>query len=113
MHVLLIIFNAAPSAPPHDVSSLTLSSTSIKVMWKEVPFIERNGIITGYQIEYNQSAFELEDISKVIVSAPIMTITLGNLHEYTEYTIRVRAFTVAGSGPYSSDIVATTFQDSE
>lgn len=110
---LFIIFNAAPSAPPHDVSYLTLSSTSIQVIWNEVPFTERNGIITGYQVEYKQLAFEGEDINEVVVSAPILTTTLVNLHEYTEYTIRVRAFTVIGSGPYSNETMATTLQDSK
>ena len=113
MHTLYQIMNgtlAAPSAPPLNVSLLTLSSTTIYVSWDEVPAVERNGIITRYQVNYSQTAFT-EDMQTMYTTD--LNITLQNLHEYTTYTILVRAFTSAGAGPYSNETVTTTFEDSK
>lgn len=116
MHTLYQIINdtiAAPSAPPLNVSSLTLSSTTVQVSWDEVPAVERNGIISGYQVEYNQTTFTANMSQRMNTSE--LSITLQSLHEYTTYTISVRAFTSAGmlAGPFSNETVATTLQDSK
>ena len=96
------------------MNSVTLSMLAIQVMWDEVPIIGRNGIITRYEVEYNQTAFS-EVASSLLesVDAPTLMKTLNNLHEYTEYSIRVRAYTVKGPGPYSNTTLATTLQDSK
>lgn len=113
MHILYQIINdtiAAPSAPPLNVSSLTLSSTTVHVSWDEVPAVERNGIITEYQVECAQITYA-EDMSQRMNTSEL-SITLQSLHEYTTYTIHVQAFTSVGSGPYSNETVATTLEDS-
>lgn len=95
------------------MSTLTLSSTTIQVTWNEVPPIERNGIITAYQVQYIQTAFNKENVLVQKIDEPALNTTLYNLHEYTTYTIRVQAFTTAGPGPYSNETVVTTFEDSK
>ena len=96
------------------MNSVNLSTTAIQVTWDEVPVIGRNGIITRYEVEYNQTAFS-EVASSLLesVDAPTLMKTLNSLHEYTEYSIRVRAYTVKGPGPYSNTTLATTMQDSK
>ena len=74
--------------------------------------IERNGIITEYEVEYNQSTFPgVNSTQTLTVTSTMAQLTL--LHEYVDYFIRVRAYTRVGPGPYSSDINNTTSQDSE
>ena len=110
MHNVICI---APSAPPADVVFQVISSSSIQVTWNEVPLEDRNGIITMYQVEYNQTTFD--SITNKTVNTSDLSVTLTNLEEYTEYFIRVRAYTEVdkGPGPYSNVTVATTDQDSK
>ena len=79
----------------------SISSTSIQVSWDPVPDIHQNGIITGYDVTYNQSTF-LEPFPLVTsVRADGDSVTLTGFEEYVVYSIRVRAYTSIGAGPYS------------
>ena len=103
----------APSGSPLNVTSQTLDSTSILVMWDEVPAVLRNGIITKYEVEYNHTAYSDADSSTQTINTSDQTTVLVDLHEYTEYHIRVRAYTNVGAGPYSNQTVSITLQDSK
>ena len=87
------------------------SSTSILVMWDEVPVNQQNGIITGYTITY-QSQTE-NDNGTVQVNGSVRQTELTNLKEYVNYNITVFASTVKGAGPVSDLIVVRTDQDSK
>ena len=81
-------------------------------MWGEVPELERNGFITEYEVEYNQTAFDdIEVSSLVMTESSFMMVNLTGLEEFTEYFIRVRAFTIHGPGPYSREVSASTLED--
>ena len=73
----------------------------------------RNGIITKYEVEYNHTAYSDTDSSTQTRNTSDQMIVLVNLHEYTEYHIRVRAYTKVGAGPYSNQTMSITLQDSE
>ena len=106
-----------------------VTSTTISLNWSEVPAIDRNGIITQYEVEYNQTTFNVSTAQTVTVNSTmilftdenmaqsvivdIMTALLSGLHEYVEYSIRVRAYTSVGPGPYSDAINVTTDEDGE
>ena len=77
--------------------------------WEEVPVIDRNGIITMYEVEYNQTDFDIGTTQTLTVAST--TAELTQLLEYVEYSVRVRAYTEAGFGPYSDAIYETTLQD--
>ena len=80
----------------------SISSTTIHVSWDPVPEIHQNGIITGYDVTYNQSTFlQLFPPMTMRVSADGDSVTLTGLEEYMVYSIRVRAYTSIGAGPYS------------
>ena len=87
------------------------SSTSILVMWDEVPAVQQNGINTGYTITY-QSQTE-NDNGTVQVNGSVHQTELTNLKEYVNYNITVFASTVKGDGPGSDLIVVRTDQDSK
>jgi hypothetical protein len=104
----------APSGPPLNVTSQTVSSSSILVTWDEVPAVQRNGIITKYEVQYNHTAYRSSDRSTQTEDTQdqkIEMIVLVGLHEYTEYLIQVRAHTIVGHGPYSTQTVSITLQD--
>ena len=87
-----------------------ITSTTLRVTWDEVPAIDRNGIITEYEVEYSQSPFGSTS-QTVRVNSRIAELT--ELHEYVEYLIRVRAHNTEGTGPYSPALLAATEQDGE
>ena len=91
-----------------------MSSTEIVVLWEEIPAIDLNGVIILYEIQF----VPLETFGGQIISDTINTsngsvlmMVLTGLEEYVEYNISVRAYTSAGHGPYSDDVVERTDTD--
>ena len=87
------------------------SSTSILVMWDDVPADQQNGNITGYTITYKSQTEN--DNGSVQVNGSVRQTELTNLKEYVNYNITVFASTEKGDGPASVPIVVTTDQDSK
>ena len=80
--------------------------------WNEVPVMEQNGIIVAYEVEYNQTTFTSVDKSQ-LKSLTDLHVTLSGLEENTEYTVRVRAYTAPGPGPFSNAATSITNQSSK
>ena len=94
------------------MTASNISSTAIRVTWEEVPAIDQNGIITQYEVEYNQTTFSGAAMySTTTVDSSTFMVDLTGLEEYVEYSIRVRAYTSVGAGPYSDVVMETTCQD--
>ena len=101
-----------PDAPPQNVMTMVLSSTEIEVTWEEVPAINRSGIITMYEVQYDPlDTFGQLSIETVITSGPVLTLNLTGLEEFVEYNISVRAYTSTGPGPYSDPVTVRTLED--
>ena len=84
------------------------------VTWDPVPEIDMNGIITQYEVEFNQSTFnEISTSNLTATNGPRLMVELEGLEEYVEYTVRVRAFTSVGPGPFSVAVVDRTLEDGE
>ena len=113
-HVCQFSISLVPNAPLDNVQALTSSSTAILVTWDPVPEIDRNGIITQYEVEFNQSTFsEISTSNLTTTNSPQLMVELEGLEEYVEYTVRVRAFTSVGPGPFSAAVVNRTLEDGE
>ena len=96
------------------MQALTRSSTAILVTWDPVPEIDRNGIITQYEVEFNQSTFnEISTSNLTITNGPRLMLELDGLEEYVDYSVRVRAYTSVGPGPFSVSVVNRTLEDGE
>ena len=94
------------------MQALTSSSTAILVTWDPVPEIERNGIITQCEVEFNQSTFnEISTSNFTTTSGPQLMVELEGLEEYVEYSVRVRAYTSVGPGPFSVAVMNMTLED--
>ena len=94
------------------MTTTSISSTVIEVSWDLVPIIDQNGVITQYEVEYNQTTFsEVSLYNTTTVDSTTLMVDLTGLEEYVEYSIRVRAYTSVGAGPYSNVVVETTLED--
>ena len=103
-----------PNAPPQNVTTVVLSSTKIKVCWEDITIINQNGKLIAYQAQYDPSESFCGQISTErvnITDISLLCTVLTGLEEYVEYNISVRAYTSAGSGPYSLGIVQRTLTD--
>lgn len=94
-----------------------MTSTSIEVTWAPVKFKDRNGIIKGYKVIYRalpngDNVTKFRNIS-MENQAGEQTLKLEKLNEFTNYSIRVLAFTAVGDGPLSVAQVKQTLEDSK
>ena len=113
-YTLLSPLLLVPNAPPDNVQTLTSSSTAILVIWDPVPEIDRNGIVTQYEVEFNQSTFaDISSSNLITTNGAVLIVELQGLEEYTEYSVRVRAYTSVGPGPFSVAVVNRTLEDGE
>ena len=82
-------------------------------MWDEVLPIDKNGVITMYEVMY----MPLEDfggtigIGLVNISNPHTSVVLTDLEEFVVYNISVRAYTRLGPGNYSIPLSERTYED--
>ena len=88
------------------------SSTSILVLWDEVPAEQQNGIITSYTITYQS---HIENHNGTVLADPFdRQKEITGLQKYVDYSIAVSASTLKGSGPPSAPVlVVRTDQDSK
>ena len=100
----------APVNSPQNVTAMSLSSTSINVTWEEVPPIDRNGMITMYEVLY-EPLETFGQISSGSGNTTDLFILLDELHPGDNYSISVRAYTSVGNGPYSDVVVEATQED--
>ncbi|XP_035214536.1 tyrosine-protein phosphatase Lar-like [Stegodyphus dumicola] len=100
----------APSAPPLEVTGVTLNSRSLRISWEPPPESQRNGKITFYKVLY-MKAEKPPDPSTATsqrVDAKDMHVVLDQLSTWTDYRVWVLAGTEAGEGPLSEAIVIRT-----
>lgn len=96
----------APSAPPQNVTTVEVSSTSVRLSWSPPTFSSRNGIITEYRINVT----ELTSGRQWLLTSFGTGFVVQNLHPYYAYEFLVSAHTVA-TGPSSEPHSVLTFED--
>ncbi|KAI4874309.1 hypothetical protein NFI96_001224 [Prochilodus magdalenae] len=96
-----------PSAAPQNLSLEVQNSRSIVVRWQPPPLGSQNGELTGYKIRYRKGGRKGE-------ATELMTTQLSQLidglERGTEYSFRVSAITVNGSGPATDWLTTETFE---
>ena len=113
-HVCQFSISLVPNAPPDNVQALTSSSTAILVTWEQVPEIDRNGIITQYEVDFNQNTFsEISTSNLTTTNGSQLMVELEGFEENMEYSVRDRAYTSVGPGPFSAAVVSRTREDGE
>ena len=99
------IFNIAPTGAPRDVTVLT-TSRSVSVSWDAIECIERNGMITGYAVEFQEEGGAM--ISGEVVG---QIFTARELTPHTNYTFIVAGVNSNGTGLFTD--VATILTDED
>ena len=103
-----------PSGSPEISTAEALSPTTIFVMWMEVPPVERNGVISMYEVRYvplETCSGTLMERTVSITNTSMTSTTLTDLKEYVEYNVSIRSYTSVGPGPYSDSVVERTDED--
>ena len=105
-----------PTAPPADVVVTKKTSQSISLRWTAVTDRDKNGIIMGYRVIYqalpNGRIYNIT-VNGVEGNEEMLSATLDKLNEFTNYSIRVLAFTAKGDGPPTAAKIAETEEDSK
>ena len=92
--------------------ALTLSETEMLVVWTEVAD-SSDAAVNFYTLEVCQSTFpEAQLPASFLAQTPgdQTELLLEGLEEYVQYSVRVRAETDSGPGPYSAPVSNTTLQ---
>ena len=107
----LTSYISEPSAAPMNVSGHNTSSTSIFIIWNDIPAAEQNGIITSYNITYH--SLTENHSNSTTVDFPDRQVTLTGLKKFVNYSITVSASTKIGPGPASKPVIVSTGEDSK
>ena len=106
-----------PSSPPEGVQLVPVSSTSLRLEWGLPEAQGRNGIITQYLVECTGPMVSVQ--SPVVPSSPTFDAPpshqqlLTGLAPFTQYSCRVAAVNVNGTGPFSALANTTTLEGCE
>ena len=95
----------APSAPPQNFTAI--SGENISLTWIPPPFIDQNGVLVDYFIEYFGIERDTHTRNTTIPSSQHYSVIFG-LDEYTTYQFRIRASTFIGPGPFTQFTTVTT-----
>ena len=98
--------STAPTAPPENLITTPLSSTTLYLTWQPPVEEERNGIIRRYIINITElnsgNEYQLENAST--------EITVQDLHPFYRYSYSVAAITVA-LGPFTPGFIIEMPED--
>ncbi|XP_075064421.1 neogenin isoform X5 [Mixophyes fleayi] len=107
--VIIRTLSDVPSAAPQNLTLEVRSSQSILVQWQPPPVGTQNGQIVGYKLRYRKTARKTET-NEILVDTQLSQLVSG-LERDTEYSFRVVAMTVNGSGPATDWVAAETFEN--
>lgn len=88
----------------------SVSSNSITLSWQAPEDSNRNGIIRRYDIVATN--FATNQVRRISTVSDREMIIISNLEPFTNYSIRVAAYTVS-LGPFSADLDVITMEDGE
>jgi len=91
-----------PETPPPDIKCLTLSSTSVKVVWNSLPTHKANGILTGYRVSLTLVGSRTLPRSLDVAADSGQAVVL-NLDKFANYSVHVSGMTAVGEGPVNRE----------
>ncbi|XP_059203801.1 neogenin 1a isoform X7 [Centropristis striata] len=106
--VVVRTLSDVPSAPPQNLTLEVQNSKSIMIRWQPPPLSGQNGEITGYKIRYRKGSRRSE--AAETTGGTQLSKLIDGLERGTEYSFRVSAMTVNGTGPATEWTTAETFE---
>uniref|UniRef100_A0A8C3GBR0 Neogenin 1a n=1 Tax=Cyclopterus lumpus TaxID=8103 RepID=A0A8C3GBR0_CYCLU len=97
-----------PSAPPQNLTLEVQNSKGIMLRWQPPPLNGQNGEITGYKIRYRKGSRRSE--AAETTGGTQLVKLIDGLERGTEYSFRVSAMTVNGTGPATEWTATETFE---
>uniref|UniRef100_A0A131YFQ3 protein-tyrosine-phosphatase n=1 Tax=Rhipicephalus appendiculatus TaxID=34631 RepID=A0A131YFQ3_RHIAP len=94
-----------PTSPPQNVTFRLQSPTTVVFTWEPPIPVHRNGHITHYSVQFRRRS---SDFSADDRNTSHTRVVFSSLDEKTDYTMRVRACTAKGCGPWSENLTAST-----
>ena len=89
---IYLFSNLAPSGGPQSLREVETSPTNITVAWDTVSCIERNSVITGYEVRYTPPSTSGSDSVMVAGTGDAGgMVTIAGLTPSTLYSIQVAA----------------------
>lgn len=104
--------SAQPTAPPSNITAEVTSSSSLTVRWEPPPLEHQNGVLTGYKIRYRKLGGRPGGAGgKVSVTDQNKRfIVLNNLERASTYQVKVQAWNINGTGPFSDWVDIQTYE---
>ncbi|XP_066979346.1 cell adhesion molecule Dscam2-like isoform X3 [Macrobrachium rosenbergii] len=99
----------SPGGPPNDARCAGLSWDSVQITWVPPEPHLHHGLVRGYKLEYER--WDGWSDARRQSQTTAMTSVLTGLEAATNYSVRVRAYTSAGDGPWSPPTLCTTEED--
>ena len=99
-----------PSSPPENVMIASINTATLMVSWQPPPVIDHNGLLTGYTIHY--SIVGSNDVANEIITNGTIYVISGLVRD-VDYSVRVAAMNINGTGPFSNPVVQTPREDSK
>uniref|UniRef100_A0A3B3RK16 Protein tyrosine phosphatase receptor type Q n=1 Tax=Paramormyrops kingsleyae TaxID=1676925 RepID=A0A3B3RK16_9TELE len=99
--LVFVMFTASdtgPADPPQNISSVSLTSSSVQVTW--LPPSQPNGLILFYTVYYSNSSGVYIQLSEGPLS-----IAIGSLAKGSNYSLWLTSSTAQGDGGVLSDII--------
>lgn len=90
-----------PSHSPINVNIEILNSHSVSIKWQSPPIDYMNGIIIGYRITC--SANHSKHSINLNTNSTTRAIIIRNLLAQMKYCIKIAAYNIAGTGPYTAN----------
>ncbi|XP_028409028.1 uncharacterized protein LOC114531613 isoform X2 [Dendronephthya gigantea] len=111
MYGIEVNSTSVPNVPPQNFTAVAINTTAISVSWAPVPSSNLNGVFQGYKVLYrktNENNGYSEYLSTTIYAENNKELLQG-LDIFTNYTLRVLAFTLSGDGFPTDPLIARTF----
>uniref|UniRef100_A0A3B4T3W0 Neogenin n=1 Tax=Seriola dumerili TaxID=41447 RepID=A0A3B4T3W0_SERDU len=106
--IIVRTLSDVPSGPPQNLTLEVQNSKSIMLRWQPPPLNAQNGEITGYKIRYRKGSRRSE--AAETTGGTQLSKLIDGLERGTEYSFRVSAMTVNGTGPATDWTTAETFE---
>ena len=108
-YAIYISSSPAPTGAPGGLTSISVESMSLSVIWGKVPCPHQGGPITGYRLRYSNGTSIVNTTGE-----GSRQYVLTGLTPFTSYSVQVAAVNDGGTGPYSDPaLTEETLQDGE
>ena len=99
--------STVPSSPPQNVMVSSINPASLKVLWQAPLELNQNGPLTGYMFQYTRSGIVMKE---TVTNG--FTYVISGLVPFANYSVKMAAMTINGTGPFSTDIIQVSGEGS-